>query len=293
MRAKIVFLGKRGFELLTRLSPVLSAKLLFLLRTKQLPNLTHPTTFNEKCTWLKLYNYNQNDRVVQCADKYAVRDYVTNKGWGSVLNELYGVYDSFEDIDFDILPEQFVIKCTHGCGYNIICKDKKTLNFNEVSQKLNRWLKEKYGYATTELHYTKIRPKIIVEKYLCDKDDKMPVDYKIYCFNGIPRAILVCTEREKKLRLNYFDIKWNFKDYGKESWKNTKKIPEPKNLKKMLEIASDLSKKFPFVRVDLYNDNGKIIFGEMTFTPACSCAPYYSKEGNVELGELLEIENRN
>lgn len=292
MRKMIVFCGKRCFEIITKFSPKLSSKILFLMRTKKYPNLKNPKTFNEKCTWLKLNNYNNNDLVVKCSDKYEVRKYVEEKGHKEILNDLYGVYDCFEQIDFDKLPPKFALKCTHGCAYNVICKNKDDLDLNSTAKKVKKWLKEKYGYATTELHYTKIKPRIIIEKYLCDKKDEMPLDYKIYCFNGEPKAILVCSEREKKLRLNYFDIKWNPKDYGKESWKSHYKINRPKNLNKMLQIAKDLSQDFPFVRVDLYNDNGKITFGELTFTPACSCAPYYSEEGNKILGKMLKIEVR-
>lgn len=282
-------MGKGAFARVTYLSPSFSSKLLFLMRTHKWPNLKNPKTFNEKTTWLKLHNYNHNELVSRCADKYAVREYVESKGCGEILNELYGVYNDFDEIDFDRLPKEYALKCTHGCAYNIIVDEKHPLDIDEARKKIHAWQKEKYGYATTELQYVKIKPRIIAEKYLCDEDGKMPLDYKFYCMNGEVKCVLVCSERDDKLRLSYYDLDWNRLPYEKESWSSKKDIDKLKNLKKMIEYAAKLSNGFPFVRVDLYNDNGKIIFGELTFTPACSCAPYYSKKGNKELGEMLEI----
>ncbi len=282
--------GKGVFATMSHISPSLSSKLLFLMRTHKWPNLKTPKSFNEKTTWLKMNNYNNNGLVSRCADKYAVREYVNDKNCSEILNELYGVYDSFDDIDFKKLPKEYVIKCTHGCAYNIIVDDKNPLRVEEARKKILGWQKEKYGYATTELQYTKIAPRIIIEKYLCDKNGKMPLDYKFYCMNGKAKCVLVCSERDDNLRLSYYDLDWNRLPYEKESWSSKKDIEKPKNLKKMREYAEKLSEDFPFVRVDLYNDDGKIIFGELTFTPACSCAPYYSERGNNALGKMLEVE---
>ncbi len=280
-------IGKKFFEILTKISPKISAVVLYIYRTKEIPNLKNPQSFNEKTTLLKLEDYNNNPKVSMLSDKYEVRQYVKEKGLEKILNKLYFVYDSANDIDFNQLPNKFALKCTHGCAYNIICKNKKELNIEKTRKKLNMWLKEKYGYTTQELHYTKIKPRIIAEKYLCNEEDKMPLDYKIYCFNGKAKCILVCSEREKKLKLSYYDLDWNRVNYEKASWGSTKDIKKPNKLEDMIKYAEILSEGFPFVRVDLYNDNGKIIFGEMTFTPACCCAPYYSKEGNKVLGEML------
>ena len=256
-----------------------------------MPKLKDPKTFNEKTTYLKLYNYNKSDFVSKLADKYEVRDYINYKGYNNILNELFGVYGNFDEIDFNKLPDKFALKCTHGCAYNIICDDKSKFDIRKARKKVNRWMKEKYGYATSELHYTKIKPRIIVEKYLCDEYGKMPNDYKLYCMNGKVYCILVCSERNIKLKLSYYDTKWNRLKYEKEEWSSNISIDKPKNLDKMIEIAENLSKGFPFVRVDFYDDNGEIIFGELTFTPACSCAPYYNDLGNIELGKELELEN--
>lgn len=281
--------GKNIFEILSKISPKFSAIVLYIYRTKEIPKLKNPVNFNEKMTKLKLENYNKNNQISVLSDKYAVRKYVEEKGCKEILNELYGVYDNAEEINFDVLPDKFAIKCTHGCAYNVICKDKEKLNIEKTKKKLNTWLHEKYGYATQELHYLKVNPRIIVEKYLCDENDKMPLDYKIYCFKGKPKCILVCSEREEKLKLSYYDLNWNRIKYEKDNWSSSKDIKKPDNLQSMILYAEKLSGDFPFVRVDLYNDNGKIIFGELTFTPACCCAPYYSKEGNENLGNLMDI----
>lgn len=289
MKKYIVFLGKRFMELLTKISPTFSCKILFLIRTRKWPNLKNPKTFNEKTTWLKLNDYNKNELVAKCADKYNVREYIEKNGFSDILNELYGVYDNFDDIDFNKLPNKFVIKCTHGCAYNIICSNKKTFNVDDARKKINKWMKEKYGDATTELHYLKIKPKIIIEKYLCDKNGRMPLDYKFYCINGAVKCVLVCSEREEKLRLSYYDSNWNRLNYEKKEWSSKKNIERPKRLNEMIEIAKKVSKDFPFVRVDLYCNNEKIIFGELTFTPACCCAPYYNDYGDKKLGGMLSI----
>lgn len=288
MKKKFAFFGKKIMEGLTKISPNLSAKVLFLLRTKKLPNLKKPKTFNDKTTILKLKNYNNNQLVVKCADKYEVRDYLKEKKCDEILNEIYGVYESFDEIDFSQLPTKFALKCTHGCAYNIICEEKSKLDIEEARRKVNNWMKEKYGYATTELHYTKIKPRIIIEKYLCDANGKMPIDYKFYCMNGNVECILVCSEREKKLKLSYYDAKWNRLNYEKKSWSSAKNIEKPKKLTEMIKYAEKLSKDFPFVRVDFYNDKEKIIFGELTFTPACCCAPYYNEFGNKQLAKKMK-----
>lgn len=284
-----MFIKKIGKEILTFFNKISNNKLgstiLYIVRTKQLPHYKNPRNFNDKTMNLK-FSYKNNELVVKCTDKYEVRKYVKEKDCEEILNELYGVYKRPEDIDFDKLPNKFALKCTHGCAYNIICKNKEELDKTATRKQLEKWMKEQYGWATGELHYTKIEPRIVCEKYLCDEDDKMPLDYKLYCFRGKVKCILVCSERENKLKLSYYDLEWNRLNYEKRKWSSEKNIKMPNNLKGMIEYAEKLSKEFEFVRVDLYNDNGNIIFGELTFTPACCCAPYYSKQGNIELGKI-------
>lgn len=294
MKNKITKIGKKTFELITKISPILSCKLLFFIRVKKWPNLRNPKTLNEKTTWLKMYKYRNDKLVSKCSDKYLVREYVSEKGYSKILNELYGAYDKFSDIDISKLPNKFVIKCTHGCAYNVICRDKKKFNYEETQKKVNSWMNEKYGYVSTELHYLNIKPRIIVEKYISDMDSLFPTDYKFYCFNGKVKYILVCSERKinKKhsYKHNYYDVNWNPLYIEKKKYTNYDKVKKPTNLKEMLEISESLSKEFPFVRVDLYNNGGKIIFGELTFTPTCCCSKYYNHKSDLELGNLLDLE---
>lgn len=289
MKKQIKKIGKKILSTFTKINPKVSGVILFIIRVKRVPNLKHPKTFNEKMTVLKLNQYSNNEKVIKCADKYEVRNFVKEKGCKEILNELYGVYNSFDEINFEQLPARFAIKCTHGCAYNIICSDKNKLNLNEAREKMNFWLKEKYGYATAELHYTKISPKIIVEKYLCNNSGKLPLDYKFYCFNGKVDCILVCSERENNVRLSYYDKNWKRINYEKEKYSSKVDISKPKNLDKMIEYAEKLSSDFPFVRADFYNDDGKIIFGELTFTPACCCNHTLSEYGDKELGKKLSL----
>lgn len=151
-------IGKKFFELLTKISPKFSTIILYIMRTKQIPNLKHPKNFNEKTTVLKL-SYADNELISKCSDKYEVRKYVEDKGLGYLLNELYDVYDNVKDINFDKLPNQFALKCTHGCAYNIICDDKTKLNKEEAIKKLNHYMKEKYGLATRRIALFKHKTK--------------------------------------------------------------------------------------------------------------------------------------
>ena len=289
MKKALTRLGKKGFEFLTSISPILSAKALYLMRIHKLPDLKNPTNFTEKLTWIKMNMYANNSLISSLADKYEVRSYVESKGYGDILNELYGLYDNPEDINFDELPKKFALKGTHGCAYNIICNDKEELDIDMAVKEANKWLREKYGYATTELHYTAIQPRLIIEKNISDAKGDVPTDYKFLCFNGEPKLIQVITERSQGYKLNYFDLDWNELDYGKPKYRNVRPVVKPKNLSRMISIARDLAADFPFVRVDLYNDEGEIIFGELTFTPACSCPPYFSDKGLVEMGRLLDL----
>jgi len=249
----------------------------------------NPTDFNEKLMYLKVFNYNNNPTVWACADKYQVRLYALNHGIKEKhLPELIGVYDNAKEIKEEKLPDKFVIKCTHGYGFNIICTDKKEFDIKKARRKLNKWQKTKFGYETGEVHYTHVKPKIIIEKFI-EGNNGYPFDYKLYCFYGKPMLVLVCSEREEKLKLNFYDLKWNELMIGKEEYRNHKEIKAPRYLKDMIGIAKRVSKEFPFVRIDFYESNGKAIMGEMTFTPAACMASYYNETGNKYLSNLLDL----
>ena len=275
--------------LLCKISPELISKIMYEQTQNKKLDLKNPKLFNEKLMYLKLNDYYKNDLIIKCSDKYRVREYICEKKCEEILNELYGVYDKPKEIDWDNLPEKFVLKCTHGCGFNIICDNKQKLDKKDAIKKLTRWEKEKFGYETGEIHYTYIKPKIICEEYLETEDGLLPNDYKIYCFNGKPELVLVCTERNTKLRLNFLDLNWNEIDIGTENFKSDKSPKKPDNFDDMVEYARRLSQPFKFVRVDFYNCNGKVIFGELTFTPAGCCAQYYNDKGSRLLGDMLKI----
>ena len=280
--------------ILSHCSVKLASKYLFLRSQKYRLNLKNSKAFNEKLMWLKLYNYNKNETVWKCSDKYGVREYAKSKGIEDKnLPKLLKVYDSASQINFKELPNKFALKCSHGCGFNIICKNKKELDEKEVRKKMNRWMHRKFGYGTAEIHYTHIKPKILCEEYMESESNDLPYDYKIYCFNGNPKLIMVCSEREKKLKLNFFDLNWQEQDIGKKENRNQKNIKKPEHLQDMIKIARILSDEFPFVRVDFYEYNNRAILGEMTFTPAACLANYYSKEGQEYLGNLIKITKMN
>ncbi len=206
-----------------------------------------------------------------------------------MLNKLIAVYEKVEDIRWNELPNKFAIKCTHGCGYNILTKNKNQLDREDVCCKLNIWLKQKFGKRCLELHYDKIKPRIIVEEYIENSVGLLPIDYKIYCFNGKPHLVLVCSEREKELKLDFFDLDWKKLNIGHESNQSNSELARPNCLNEMIQHAKKLATPFPFVRVDFYDNDGKPILGEMTFTPAANMANYYNEYGLNYLGGLLKL----
>ena len=216
--------GKKVVSCLTFISPTLSSKLIYKIHTGKKINLKNPQLFNEKIMYLKLHDYRNNALVTNCSDKIKVREYIKENGYGDTLTEVYGIYNDATEIDFDKLPNKFALKCNHGCGYNVICVDKKKLNKEETIQKLNHWKHTKFGYETCEIHYFPIKPLIYAEKYIATNDGVMPNDYKIYCFNGKARVILVCSEREKSLKLSFYDLKWKRLNYETKRFHTDKEI---------------------------------------------------------------------
>lgn len=254
-------------------------------------DLNNPKTFNEKLMWLKLKKYANDPLVSQCSDKYAVREYVEKCGLGETLNGLIGVWDRAEDVEWDKLPERFAIKCNHGCGYNLICQSKSKFDVEKATAQLDAWMKEDFWKEYAEVHYKTIPKKIICEEYLEGKGNALPVDFKIYCFNGKPAYIGNFIERDivtDEILRGYFDLDWKPSSVFKGEMQ-PELFERPKCLEQMLEYAEILAKPFPFVRVDFYEVDGKIYFGELTFTPTGCLATYYTDEAQMELGELLNV----
>lgn len=247
-------------------------------------DFNNPQNFNEKILWLEK-NW-QHPLVVQCADKYRLHEYVRGLGLEEIMSKIYGKWNHADEIDWERLPNQFVIKCNHGAKWNIICTDKEKLDKLDTEKKLGSWLRMDYGKREFEVHYSHIAPVIFAEEYIEPNEDKlMPEDYKIYCFNGKPRFLLVCLEREIGLELEWYDFDWNIFDIGAKP--NKRKAKRPDSLEKMVEYAERLSKPFPFVRIDFYDRAGEPILGELTFSPMYGMAKYYSEEGNKKIGDML------
>ena len=275
---------------LTRVSPAITSKLNYYTTFGKKLDLKNPEGFNEKLMYIRIKNYDKNELVWKCADKYLLREYAYSCGLTEEnFPKLYGVYKKAEDVDFSKFPERFVIKCSHGCGFNYICTNKSKINEEEVRKQLSKWQKENFGLISAEVQYLHSPKYIYCEEYIENNKNEFPMDYKVYCFNGEAKIILVCSEREKKTRLNFYDLNWHDLDIGKEEFKSYKKVEKPQNLNEMLELSKRLSKPFPFVRIDFYEFNNKVILGEMTFTPAANCAQYYTEEGNKILGKMLKI----
>lgn len=280
-----------SFIMMSSLSPVLSTHLGYRARFHKRLNLKHPKTLNEKVLWLKLNTYRNNALVTQCVDKFKAREYVEACGYGHLLNHLLYTWDTVDKIDWSSLPNSFALKCNHGCGYNIICGDKNAFDESQVKKTLKKWMKEDYWRVFAEVQYKGISKKILCEQHL-SKNGHLPSDYKVYCFHGHPRFVLVCEEREKGLpRFYFFDSQWQFLPITRDGQNVGKDftLNRPKSLQTMLECAATLSAPFPFVRVDFYDVDGKAVFGEMTFTPSAGMDTARLPETDLMFGEMLKL----
>lgn len=279
---------KTGFSVVIKTSPALASKVIYYKKFRKKLDLKDPKTFNEKLMWLKL---NEDDSLkTKCADKYLVRDYITELGYSSILIDLYKVYDSVEEINFDELPNRFVLKCTHGSGFNIICSNKEQLNEKETMVLLKKWMKTDFSLLSAEPHYSKIKPRIIVERFLGESDGKVPIDYKIHCFHGKPEIIELVlhrgTNEQKYILLN---SDWDVLPYNEQSTHYNGDIQKPEKLDQMLEIAKELSSVFTYVRVDLYFYDNEVYFGELTFTPDACLFTDLFPEAEYKIGNLLDL----
>lgn len=278
--------------LLTKISPKINSKILYWGIIGKKLNLKNPQNFNEKLMWLKLNKYGNNELVSKCADKYSVREYVKECGCGEILNDLIDVYSNVNDIDFNKLPNKFVLKCNHASGYNIICKDKDKLDERKTKKQLKKWLKNDYWAMYSEIQYKNIERKIVCEKFLESKGENSIVDYKVYCFNGKADFIMICIGRNTgHIKYYYMDKNWKVmkvNDLGMET-PDDFQIEKPKCVDKMFEYAEKLAKPFEFVRVDFYDYKDKPVFGELTFTPSACVDTDYTEQGCLQLGKKLRL----
>lgn len=264
---------------------------LYEVRMGEKLHLEHPVLFNEKLNWLKLYD--RRDIYTKLADKYEVRQYIAEKIGEEYLIPLLGIWNKAEDIDPDILPDQFVLKCTHDSASVVVCRDKATFDWDAARKKLSASLKVNYFYLSREWPYKKIVPRIIAEKYMVDESGTELKDYKIYNFEGKPELIQVDFGRFVHHERNLYDLNWNYINEEIEYPKNPAvSIAKPEHLELMLELAKKLSQGIPSVRTDFYSINGKIYFGEITFYQEAGFAHFSSEEFNRYLGSLIPLQER-
>lgn len=258
-------------------------------------NWENPKTFTEKIQWMKLYD--STPIKTRLADKYLVRQWVAEKIGAEYLIPLLGVWDNFDDIDFDLLPNQFVLKCNHGSGMNIIVRDKNSFDKENAREKINAWLNCDFGTLLYELHYNNIKKKIIAEKFMSENNLPDINNYKFWCYNG---KTYCCGYESGRLPdgsiaelcIDFFDMNWNHLNIERADHPNSEhpeKFSKPKTFKVMKKLAAELCKGFPFVRVDFYEVAGKIYFGEMTFTPAAGLFRYKPDSTDEELGKLITL----
>lgn len=251
-------------------------------------NLDNPTEFMEKLQWLKLYYYKEN--YGHYVDKYEVREFVKNQIGEQYLNDFIAIYENENDIDFDLLPNQFALKGIHGSGYNIIVEDKRELDIIKAKKTLKKYLQSDYSSYNEERIYKNIKPRILAEKYLDQSCKSAIIDYKLFCFHGKAKYIWVKTYLNGSYKNCYYDLNWNRvkDDLNKKSHLNIE-IEKPNNLKEMIEISNKLAENFIFVRVDLYSIKNKIYFGELTFFPWGGKKRLTVERFNKEFGDLIKL----
>ena len=255
-----------------------------------IPDLSHPKTYNEKLNWLKLHDH--DPRYTKMVDKYEVKQYIAAKIGAQYVVPTLGVWDNFDQIDFDNLPDQFVLKCTHDSGGVVICPDKSQFDREAARQKLTANLGYNYYYDSREWPYKNINPRIMAEKYLIDSAYGELRDYKFYTFGGVVRAMMIVGDRydkNKKTTYDYFDRDGNWLDF-RFGGPNAKVHPDaPLHVKEMIVLAEQLSKDMVHVRVDFYDVDGRIYFGEMTFYDGGGTQPFEPDEWDRKFGDWLNL----
>ena len=260
----------------------------FICRMGKFPDLNNPKTFNEKIQWLKLHN--RKPEFSSMVDKYEVKKIIAERMGEEYLIPTLGVWDKFEEIDFDKLPDQFVLKCTHDSGGLIICKDKSQLDLDKAKQKINRCLKSNYYWHGREWPYKNVKPRIIAEQYMVDESGVELKDYKIFNFGGQPKLIQVDFNRFIQHTKNIYDTEWNYLDVAINYPTDPNvSIKKPDCLDEMLEMAKELSAGLPFLRTDFYVINGKIYFGELTFSPGSGFMKVTPESFDEEMGSWISL----
>lgn len=267
-------------------SPEFVSRIYFRYMVGTRLNLKNPQTYNEKIQWLKLYEWPKNELAIRCGDKYTVRGYLKEQGLSNYLVKLIGVWDKVEDIPWDDLPNQFAIKVSNGCGYNIVCNNKKSIDITKAKKKLAKWMLEDFGKFNAEPHYSKMKPRIICEEYLGGQ----MIDYKFYCFGGEVGYLNVTAHPNGKLYSMIYLSDGTvapFRRVGDSEPLQDAKLPI--HFDEMKHISASIAKSFPFVRVDFFEVEGKIYIGEITFTPNGGLGKMEPKEYDRYWGDKIDI----
>ncbi len=252
------------------------------------PNLDNPITYNEKLQWLKLNDIHEEYSLL--VDKYEAKEFVFEKIGEDYIIPTLGIWNSFEEIDFDLLPNQFVIKTTHDSGGVVVCKDKNTFDVSKAKKRINKSLNHNFFYEHREYPYKGIKPRIIAEKYMVDESGTELKDYKFFCFDGKPKMLLIVSGRGEDQRQDFYDIDFHLLPVHRKEHPNSGIVREkPIGYEDMVKLAGILSLGIPHVRVDLYNINGKIYFGELTFFSGSGNIPFEPEEWDYKIGEWLKL----
>lgn len=283
-RIKLKLLNVTG--LVERCPDEIYLKIIYEVYMNKKLDLKHPTTFNEKLQWLKIHN--RNPKYTSLVDKYAVKEYISDTIGSKYVIPTIGVWDSFDEINFEVLPNQFVLKCTHDSGGLVICHDKEKFDVEAARKIINKSLERNYYVWSREWPYKNVPHRIIAEQYMAD-DLR---DYKLFCFNGVPRMTLMCSERFTKdgLKEDFYDEVWNHLKVQRPTHGNAiLPIQRPKQYELMKKLAAKLSEKMPFARIDFYEINEKVYFGEITFYPASGFEEFKPEEWDLKLGEWIKL----
>lgn len=283
-------LGAKGY--LNWIPDEIYLKIQYRLKMHRKLHLDDPKTMNEKLQWLKIHN--RNPFYTELVDKYTVRKHIEKAVDNDILIPLLGVWNEPEEIDFFTLPDRFVLKCNHDSGGVIVCKDKASLDIQAATRKLKANLKRNYSWGNREWPYKNIKPKIIAEEYIEDHSGQPGLtDYKFYCFNGEPDCVLACVDRKPGYaKFIFFDRNWKRLDYNNQSKEEeTRIVPKPENLDEMFKTAEIIAQyvNSPFLRVDLYNVDGKTYFGEITFYPHSGMDTTLKLDSDIKFGDKISF----
>lgn len=262
----------------------------YALRFKRHLNLVNPQSYNEKLQWLKLYD--RNSLYIELVDKYAVKQYVTNLIGPDYVIPLLGVWNSPDEIDFEKLPNQFVLKCTHDSGGLIICKDQKKFNKEAAKKQLSNLLKNDFYFKTREWPYKNVPHKIIAEKYMVDESGYELKDYKFFCFNGVPKFCFIACDRDtpnEETKFNFYDMDFNLLPFTNGHPNSTEPLKKPIGFEQMKELAALMSRGIPHVRIDFYDINGHVYFGEYTFYHWSGFVPFEPDIWDYKIGALISL----